>query len=186
MNYEYRPVRITDYELVEAFPEGKVVVLRNIKILQQEIYEREMEIEKILTQLYSLKLESFSEWFWEKVIEELVYSEVENYKKQLRKLKNIYFLYRPNTNVVNNFEEKLDRARNYPILEIASNNLDLKKTGKSYVSLCPFHQEKTPSCHIYPESNRFKCYGCGETGDVIKLTQYLCGVDFKNAVGMLQ
>lgn len=44
---------------------------------------------------------------------------------------------------------------------------ELRKLGAQFVTLCPFHQEKTPSCHVSPEKGRFHCFGCGEDGTVI-------------------
>jgi hypothetical protein len=44
---------------------------------------------------------------------------------------------------------------------------ELKKVGSRLVCLCPFHQERTPSCHVTPDSGRFHCFGCGSDGTVI-------------------
>lgn len=44
---------------------------------------------------------------------------------------------------------------------------ELRKLGAKFVTLCPFHQEKTPSCYISPDTGRFHCFGCGEDGTVI-------------------
>jgi DNA primase len=52
------------------------------------------------------------------------------------------------------------------ILEIVSDYVSLKKTGKNYKGLCPFHSEKTPSFMINEEKQIFHCFGCGEGGDV--------------------
>lgn len=47
--------------------------------------------------------------------------------------------------------------------------------------LCPFHAEKTPSCHIYPD-NKFKCFGCGKSGSVIDLYAQIKGISIKEAL----
>ncbi len=47
----------------------------------------------------------------------------------------------------------------------------LKKNGRNYKGLCPFHSEKTPSFHVHPDKNYYHCFGCGEHGDVIKFLQ---------------
>ncbi len=47
--------------------------------------------------------------------------------------------------------------------------------------LCPIHQEKTPSFHVYPEKQSFKCYGCGEYGDVVDLVMKARGIPFLEA-----
>lgn len=58
----------------------------------------------------------------------------------------------------------LDTAR---IEEIISEFVKLKKRGQSYVGLCPFHQEKTPSFTVTPRRGIFKCFGCGKSGNVV-------------------
>ena len=53
------------------------------------------------------------------------------------------------------------------IEQIISAYVPLKRTGRTYKGLCPFHSEKTPSFVVYPESQSFYCFGCGAGGDVI-------------------
>src|SRR5205085_11851001 len=45
-------------------------------------------------------------------------------------------------------------------------SVQLHKRGKDLVGLCPFHLEKTPSFHVHPDSGYYKCFGCGEGGDL--------------------
>ncbi len=52
------------------------------------------------------------------------------------------------------------------IVQLVSESVPLKKAGRGYVGLCPFHLEKTPSFHVDPERRAYKCFGCGEGGDV--------------------
>jgi DNA primase len=52
------------------------------------------------------------------------------------------------------------------ILEVVSDYVNLKKTGKNHKGLCPFHTEKTPSFMVNEEKQIFHCFGCGEGGDV--------------------
>lgn len=77
----------------------------------------------------------------------------------------------------------IERARNIPIVDVAETHLgQLRKTSKGYITRCPFHQDNSPSFHIYPESNRYYCFGCNATGDVITFIQKLLNHDFKSAV----
>lgn len=58
-----------------------------------------------------------------------------------------------------------------------------KQSAKTYVSLCCFHNEKTPSLKFYPDQGRYKCFGCGAHGDVINLYAHLHGeLPIKQAV----
>jgi DNA primase len=54
----------------------------------------------------------------------------------------------------------------------------LKKSGRNYFGLCPFHKEKTPSFSVSPELGLYKCFGCGEGGDVLKFIEKIEGLDF--------
>ena len=65
------------------------------------------------------------------------------------------------------------------IIEIAG--IKLKRSGTRYVGLCPFHAEKTPSFYVF-DDQRFKCFGCGERGDVIDFVQKLYGLSFPEAL----
>ena len=63
---------------------------------------------------------------------------------------------------------------------------EVKKQGKDYALLCPFHDDKTPSMMISPNKNVFNCFGCGESGTVIDWVMLTQGVSFKHAVEILQ
>ena len=58
------------------------------------------------------------------------------------------------------------RSRN-DIVDVISSYVNLKRTGRNMVGLCPFHGEKTPSFHVNVENAYFHCFGCGAGGDGI-------------------
>jgi DNA primase len=58
----------------------------------------------------------------------------------------------------------------------------LRPSGRNYFGLCPFHQEKSPSFSVNPELGIYKCFGCGEGGDVISFYQKMEGLDFREAL----
>ncbi|MBR5561983.1 MAG: DNA primase [Clostridia bacterium] len=68
------------------------------------------------------------------------------------------------------------------IESVISANISLKRRGKNLVGLCPFHNEKTPSFTVYPESNSFYCFGCGAGGDVITFVRRMENLDYIEAV----
>ncbi|MCK5330835.1 MAG: DNA primase, partial [Candidatus Marinimicrobia bacterium] len=53
------------------------------------------------------------------------------------------------------------------ILEVVEQYVDLKKRGRNYFGLCPFHHEKTASFSVAPEKNIYHCFGCGAGGSTI-------------------
>lgn len=68
------------------------------------------------------------------------------------------------------------------IVEVISAYIPLKKAGRNLSGLCPFHGEKTPSFMVSPERQVFKCFGCGEGGDVISFLEKIEGWEFREAL----
>ncbi len=68
------------------------------------------------------------------------------------------------------------------IVELVGAYTPLKKAGRSYKGLCPFHQEKTPSFVVFPDSQNFHCFGCGKGGDIFTFQMEVEKVDFPEAL----
>lgn len=68
------------------------------------------------------------------------------------------------------------------IYDVISKSVHLKKAGSSYIGLCPFHHEKTPSFSVSPRRGIFKCFGCGVGGDVIRFVMKNEDLSFHDAV----
>ena len=68
---------------------------------------------------------------------------------------------------------------------LESKGIRLKKNGKGYFGLCPFHHDKNPSLSITPSKNEWHCFGCGAGGDVIRFVELFDRVDFKEAIKRL-
>lgn len=71
------------------------------------------------------------------------------------------------------------------IESVISSYVELKRRGKNLVGLCPFHNEKTPSFTVYPESGSFYCFGCGAGGDIFTFTKLIENLDYLDAVRFL-
>ncbi len=71
------------------------------------------------------------------------------------------------------------------IVEIVGEQVPLKKAGRNFKGLCPFHQEKTPSFIVFPESQHYHCFGCGAKGDVFTFVMQRENVDFPEALRLL-
>ncbi|HEX8910361.1 MAG TPA: DNA primase, partial [Anaeromyxobacteraceae bacterium] len=71
------------------------------------------------------------------------------------------------------------------IVAVIGRHMELKRSGRTWKGCCVFHGERTPSFHVYPEDRHFKCYGCGEYGDVFKFLQKLQGKEFPEVVRAL-
>ena len=82
--------------------------------------------------------------------------------------------------VVDEVKERLD------IVEVISQYVPLKKAGRSYKGLCPFHNEKTPSFVVFPENQSWHCFGsCGTGGDVFSFVMKRENLDFGEALATL-
>jgi DNA primase len=71
------------------------------------------------------------------------------------------------------------------IVNVIGKYVKLKQTGKNYVGLCPFHNEKTPSFVVSPDIQRYKCFGCSEAGDIFNFLQKIENIDFPEALEKL-
>lgn len=76
------------------------------------------------------------------------------------------------------------RASN-EIVSVMSSYVTTKRTGRDHVCNCPFHSEKTPSCHIYTETQSFYCFGCGAGGDVITFIRLIERLEYMESVRFL-
>src|ERR1700676_2788835 len=68
------------------------------------------------------------------------------------------------------------------IVRVVGEYVRLKKTGKDFSGLCPFHQEKTPSFTVSPIKQIFYCFGCGKGGDIFNFVMEMERCEFPEAV----
>ena len=80
---------------------------------------------------------------------------------------------------VEEIKQKLD------IVDVINSYVGLKKSGRNYKALCPFHGEKTPSFMVSQELQIYKCFGCGAAGDIFNFVEAIEGVDFPRALEIL-
>lgn len=71
------------------------------------------------------------------------------------------------------------------IVDVVQSYVQLRRRGRTHTGLCPFHNEKTPSFVVYPETQSFYCFGCGAGGDVITFIKRINNVDYVEAVKFL-
>ena len=71
------------------------------------------------------------------------------------------------------------------IIKLITQHTQLKKVGRSWKGLCPFHNEKTPSFTVNQENGRYYCFGCQANGDSIEFLREIDSLDFVAAVEML-
>lgn len=71
------------------------------------------------------------------------------------------------------------------IVDLVSESVRLTKKGSSYWGCCPFHSEKTPSFHVVPDRQIYKCFGCGKGGGAINFVMEMENLSFRDAVEVL-
>lgn len=80
----------------------------------------------------------------------------------------------------------IDRVReSIDLVELISEVTKVRRSGRSFMAVCPFHQEKTPSMSVDRARGLYNCFGCGKSGDVFTFVQETQGVDFADALELL-
>ena len=80
----------------------------------------------------------------------------------------------------------IDRVREASdLVDLISEVTKVKKSGRSYTAICPFHEEKTPSMSVDRARGLYHCFGCGKGGDVFTFVEETQGVDFREALELL-
>ena len=83
-------------------------------------------------------------------------------------------------------DELIDEIRNSnDIVDVISQYVNLKKSGRNFFGLCPFHNEKSPSFSVSPDKQIFHCFGCGVGGNVFHFVSKIENIGFKETVEML-
>ena len=173
-----------DEELLELFPQSKTILTKKIMEWKKIKEEKEREIKELLKTLYTNTTDETTIFFVEKMIEILHMPEIAKAEKHIWRIGRLLPTKAKN-NSQSDFKDGLQKARGRPIEEVARHYLELLPSSGKFKALCPFHNERTPSLFIYPETNTYHCFGCQEHGDNIKLVMELQKVDFKEAVVIL-
>ena len=80
---------------------------------------------------------------------------------------------------IEEIREKID------IVGLVGKYVEIRPAGKNFVGLCPFHTEKTPSFTVSPDIQRYKCFGCGKSGDIFNFMQEIENLDFPETLEKL-
>ncbi|MCX6717404.1 MAG: CHC2 zinc finger domain-containing protein [Candidatus Taylorbacteria bacterium] len=182
-----KSLRLTDKEIVEAFYDQELFYEKNIELEQDCVEIKKMIKDKLGYLKNNIKNKEEAEilrtFIISSSIRELI--ETENLIKYLKRLRII----KAGRVVINKnrvTRDDIDRAKQVPLDQIVSEFTKLRKCGRGFMGLCPFHQERTPSFHINPETNTYNCFGaCQKHGDIINFVQEKYNLTFIPAVKQL-
>jgi DNA primase len=83
-------------------------------------------------------------------------------------------------------DDDIERVRDtVSLVDVVQGYMPLRRVGRNWVGLCPFHAEKSGSFNVREETKRYRCFGCGAAGDVFKFVQEIEHLDFVGAVEQL-
>lgn len=179
--FDYKsPKPISDAEITDIFPEAREIIPELLSELAQR---RNTILEAIKARAKAINAESSDEtyrYFWKKWLRLTLGADLQQIDKNMARLERMIRAIN-GLQPANGLTDDLIRiAKATPVESVI--NQQFRKTGSTLVGLCPFHQERTPSFHIF-KSNRGHCFGgCGKGGDVIDIYMLLQGCSFKEAV----
>lgn len=171
----------TDAGWLEVFPEAKAVIPAKIKEWEAVAKIAQTKVRTAL-KIIEEKSKPENHWFWRTVLM-YGFKPVEELAIAKRHVKRLGWLIRSgNKSRAMVWSNAVENARRQDLVRIAESfGVHLRQAGRTYQSLCPFHNERTASFHIYPPTH-FVCYGCGAKGDVISFVQLITKCTFKEAV----
>ncbi len=179
-SYSVNQDHLSYQECLTIFPEARsAFILPKLRELESGIAKLKSDASTKLRRSKHLQ----DGWFVREMVKACEINDLINLKRKLDRLKR-YFPQQLSRSRVDQL--RIDRAKEYPIIQVAEAYLpQIQKCGGTYRSLCPYHEERTPSFFLYQRTNTFHCFGCQEHGDVIALTQKLQGIGFIEAVKYL-
>jgi hypothetical protein len=179
-------VKLTDKELIDIFPEAAKVIPEKIK--EWKKVERQL-LQNIKNQLLEVRatVPEQDQWFAKAMVKYGTGAELVKARRHIMRLYRLKNLYSP-PKIMSPKKitaEKISRANQVPIVDLVGQYTKLRKSGTTFIALCPLHKEKSPSFVVYPLTNSWHCFGCGEGSSSIDLIMKLNGLSFKDAVQFL-
>ena len=162
---------IIEDKLVEAIKRAKA--LKRYKKLATELIlktTKDKQTQDFLLDIVATKLQEFyfiQKWIW--------------YWTELARINKSYIPKKVFAEKIT--DDDIARAKQFPIERLVGGHP--RRSGRNLMCLCPFHEERTPSFHIYVEQNTYHCFGCGANGDSIRFVMEKENLPFVEAVRSL-
>lgn len=178
-----RQKQLPDTEVLKIFPEAKQIIKALIKEKSQHRAELVEAIAKELKAINANSNEDYRYFWrsWLKLTQGADLLEEDKHLARLHRQLRIIKGVAPKFGQLN--EDLIQTAQEVPLESLL--NQQFRRSGRNLVGLCPMHEERTASFHIYTAENRGWCFGCNKGGDVIDIARLMHGYSFKEAVMFL-
>jgi hypothetical protein len=170
---------------LEVFPEAKKIIPEKIKEWRQRAETLRALVGEAV-RLIESKAKKENQWFWFEVLK-YTFPPIQELVKAKEHIKRLeWSIRKKKKSKVGVSEGETTIAKEQDLVQVVeSYGLHPKKSGRTYCILCPAHNERTPSFHIYPPA-RYYCFGCHIKGDQISFVQMMEKCSFVDAVRKLQ
>lgn len=179
-NWQRKNLPRIENEWVTIFPEARKIIpikIREWRMREQESFATlKRKLEKLRT-LHGLDAVFYREWL--KLTDA---SEIAEVRRHLRRLH--FAIAPPKASLKRITQADIETAKSVSIQDLLPQNRFIR-SGSQLKTLCPFHQEKTPSFYVRPHRNTFHCFGCDKSGSSIDLIMLIYGSGFVDAVKRL-
>ena len=182
--FEYKPNLPEKHEWLEIFPEARSYVEKKLTYYRALRGWIEKQKDEILELLAMRNLTEDEEAFYLFLIKVYIGFPLIWVNEEIRRLER-YLPGKEKNKASNKFIDVEEVKKRVDIVEVVSDYIELKRTGKVYMGRCPFHDDRKPSFAVYPDGF-YKCFGCGASGDVIDFIMQIRNCDFKEALEVLK
>jgi len=171
--------RFSETQWLDIFPEAR-------EILPEKVREWETEKQRLIGIVKKYLRERTHENYWYVwvAVQVAVIPRIEDAANHIARLQRQIRHVSARRSIIGHITETdIQRARDIPIASLIPSNI--RRSGKTFTTNCPLHEDRSPSFVIYTETNSCWCFGCQQGGDCIALTRLLHGLSFIEAVKYL-
>lgn len=170
------------FQLADIFPETRLVLREKISETLEQLSDAKFRI--LDSYWHSLRKPEAGP-ICEATAEIIYEQEIQPLQRRIKKLSwQHYILTNPKRAKTSTIDK--DAVKEATDLNVLAEKtgIRLRKCGDHWIAICPFHQEKNPSLHIWRD--HFYCFGCGKCGDIFTFLELKEGIDFKKALEILK